>query len=56
MLRYHYKEDPETMDDDTWVQRWRELSFVLDLEYKRQRNAFTEALTEVLNQIADSNE
>lgn len=44
------------MDDETWLNRWRELSFILDLQYKRQKNAMSEALADVLNQAFNNDE
>jgi hypothetical protein len=35
MLRYHFKIDPDLLDDEDWLLRWRELQWVLNFEKER---------------------
>jgi hypothetical protein len=35
LLQYHYKIDPNTLSDDEWCWKWKELKWVLSFETKR---------------------
>lgn len=38
LLRYHFKIEPEKLNDRDWLARWAELKYIL--EFERKRNTF----------------
>ncbi len=37
LLRYHFKIDPDKLDDDEWAKSWGELKYALNAEAERYK-------------------
>lgn len=51
MLRYHYRIDPDTLDDDDWLKLYAEYRFVRKTELKENEIAVHNALAEIINKL-----
>ncbi len=51
MLRYHYRIDPDTMEDDEWLRLYAEYRYVRKTELKEYEIAVRNALTGVINEM-----
>lgn len=41
LLRFHFKINPDDLDDDDWAQAWGDLKFALEQEAKRTQQNTT---------------
>lgn len=51
ILRYHYRIDPDTLDEDAWIKLYAEYRWVRKKELKETEIAVHNALAEVINKI-----
>ena len=51
VLRYHYRIDPDDLDDDDWLKLYAEYRLVRKNELKEYEAAVHNALAEVVNKL-----
>lgn len=54
-MKYHYRIDPDTLDDDAWMKLYAEYRWVRKRELKENEIAVHNALAEVINRIFSKN-
>lgn len=51
ILRYHYRVDPDTLDEDSWLRLYAEYRMVRKTELKETETAVYNALATVVNKL-----